>query len=307
MFHNKYNTPINFNESMYPEIKRIKTSSEMNNDHLNLNSGFADIDDCLGGFRPGNVYLIVSYPCCGKTAFLTNILANITSSKSKALFICPSMSNTQATQRFLACISGIRLEEISRGIMDDISIQLLINQMLDAKEIADHLLIWDYPAIRIKHIKKYLTSLSETDRPKIIVIDDVNLIRSKSNENSINKPSNILQKVRELAETFAIPIIVGQGMKDPKKKESKFPQLRDLSKNGIYEQFTDAVLFLYRPEYYNFSEEDNSDFQVGETHVRIAKNRQGPLDTIKIKAEMTTQKFMSWDDEDKMGAYKKFC
>ena len=69
----------------------------------------------------------------------------------------------------------------------------------------------------------------------------------------------------------------------------------------------DAVLFLYRPEYYNSSEEYETDFQVGETHVRIAKNRQGPLDTIKLKAEMTTQKFMSWDVEDKMGAYKKIC
>ena len=292
---NKYNSPIKFNDSMHQEIKRIQSCMETQNDHLEIKTGYNAIDDCITGFRPGNVYLLASYPCCGKTAFLTNISANIANTNNKVLFICPAMSNVQATQRFLACISGISLEEIAKGIMDSISMQNLMNQLLDAKEITDHLSIWDYPGIRIKDIKKYLFSLSEADRPKILVIDDINLIQKKSIADLNKKPINILQKVRELAEMFAIPILVGTGLKRPKKKESHFPKLRDLQRNGIHEQFTDAVLFLYRPEYFELANEEDTEFQAGETHIRIAKNRHGVLDTIKLKAEMTTQRFQSWD------------
>jgi replicative DNA helicase len=57
-------------------------------------------------------------------------------------------------------------------------------------------------------------------------------------------------------------------------------------------------MFIYRPEYYeNFSNEHGESTR-GETHIKIAKHRNGALDTIKLRALLHIQKFEEWDGDD---------
>ena len=62
------------------------------------------------------------------------------------------------------------------------------------------------------------------------------------------------------------------------------PQLSDLRESGAIEQDADMVMFLYRPEYYDITANEMGESNKGETHVRIAKHRNGALETIKLKA-----------------------
>jgi replicative DNA helicase len=57
------------------------------------------------------------------------------------------------------------------------------------------------------------------------------------------------------------------------------------------------VMFLYRPEYYDISTNEFGESNKGETHVRIAKHRNGSLETIKLRALLHIQKFIE-DDFD---------
>ncbi len=43
------------------------------------------------------------------------------------------------------------------------------------------------------------------------------------------------------------------------------------------------VCFLYRPEYYNITADENGNSTVGVGEVIIAKNRSGSLDTIQLR------------------------
>ena len=73
------------------------------------------------------------------------------------------------------------------------------------------------------------------------------------------------------------------------------PQLSDLRESGAIEQDADMVMFLYRPEYYDITANEMGESNKGETHVRIAKHRNGSLETIKLKALLHIQKFMEDD------------
>ena len=55
------------------------------------------------------------------------------------------------------------------------------------------------------------------------------------------------------------------------------------------------VMFLYRPEYYDITANEMGESNKGETHIRIAKHRNGRLDTIKLKALLHIQKFVEDD------------
>jgi replicative DNA helicase len=65
--------------------------------------------------------------------------------------------------------------------------------------------------------------------------------------------------------------------------------------SGAIEQDADMVMFLYRPEYYDITSNELGENNKGETHVRIAKHRNGSLETIKLKALLHIQKFIEED------------
>jgi replicative DNA helicase len=55
-------------------------------------------------------------------------------------------------------------------------------------------------------------------------------------------------------------------------------------------------MFIYRPEYYEVMANEMGESTKGETHIRIAKHRNGSLDTVKLKALLHIQKFEESDD-----------
>jgi replicative DNA helicase len=74
--------------------------------------------------------------------------------------------------------------------------------------------------------------------------------------------------------------------------------LSDLRESGAIEQDADMVMFLYRPEYYEINQNEMGESRKGETIVKIAKHRNGALETIQLKGLLHIQKFVDWDDND---------
>jgi replicative DNA helicase len=71
--------------------------------------------------------------------------------------------------------------------------------------------------------------------------------------------------------------------------------------SGAIEQDADMVMFLYRPEYYDITANEMGESNKGETHIKIAKHRNGSLDTIKLKALLHIQKFVEDDGSGMAG------
>src|SRR5690606_22860877 len=73
------------------------------------------------------------------------------------------------------------------------------------------------------------------------------------------------------------------------------PQLSDLRESGSIEQDADMVMFLYRPEYYGITEDENGMPTQGVGEVIIAKHRNGSLDTVQLKFIGKYTKFADLD------------
>lgn len=66
--------------------------------------------------------------------------------------------------------------------------------------------------------------------------------------------------------------------------------------SGAIEQDADMVMFLYRPEYYGINNDEMGQAVEGETHVSIAKHRNGETGVVKVRFVKHFQKFENFDD-----------
>src|SRR5215216_4464749 len=138
----------------------------------------------------------------------------------------------------------------------------------------------------------------------MIIIDYLQLMSGTGENRNSNREqeiSNISRNLKGLAKELSIPIIaLSQLSREVEKRGAKdgtkMPQLSDLRESGAIEQDADMVMFLYRPEYYDITTNEMGENNRGETHVRIAKHRNGSLETIKLRALLHIQKFIEEDE-----------
>jgi replicative DNA helicase len=58
------------------------------------------------------------------------------------------------------------------------------------------------------------------------------------------------------------------------------------------------VCFIYRPEYHEINQNEMGESVKGETHLRIAKHRNGSLENLKFRARLEIQKFYEDSGDD---------
>ncbi len=285
-------------------INRIDELRTKTDDISGVPSGFASLDRITFGWQPTDLIILAARPAVGKTAFALNLARNAALHRTKptpvALFSL-EMSASQLVQRILSAESEIMLEKISRGKLEDYEYQQLHSKGIKRLEQAP-IFIDDTAALNIFEFRAKARRLVNKHKVGLIIIDYLQLM-SGTNERGGNREqeiSNISRNLKALAKELSVPIIALSQLSRAveTRKESKMPQLSDLRESGAIEQDADMVMFIYRPEYYEQMANENGESTRGETHIRIAKHRNGSLDNIKLRALLHIQKFEEWDGDD---------
>lgn len=118
------------------------------------------------------------------------------------------------------------------------------------------------------------------------MIDYLQLMQAKSaarsGDNRQQEISEISRSLKSLARELNVPVIaLSQLSRSVEARQDHRPFLSDLRESGSLEQDADMVSFLYREAYYNREIEDD-DPRKNETEIILAKNRNGPVDTVKL-------------------------
>ena len=115
----------------------------------------------------------------------------------------------------------------------------------------------------------------------MIVIDYLQLMKGRARvENRQQEISEISRSLKALAKELNIPVIaVSQLSRKTEERQGMRPQLSDLRESGAIEQDADLILFLYRDELYNRSEDNPNR---GKAELIIGKQRNGPTGKIDL-------------------------
>jgi replicative DNA helicase len=280
-------------------IQRIEDLRHKNEDFTGVPSGFPSLDRVTYGWQNTDLIILAARPAVGKTAFALNLARSAALHQGRptpvALFSL-EMSAGQLVQRILAAESEIHLEKISRGKMEEHEMKQLYAKGIQRLAQAP-IFIDDTAALNIFELRAKCRRLKNTANIGLIIIDYLQLMSGTGDRNSNREQeiSTISRSLKGLAKELQVPIIALSQLSrevEKRKEGNKMPQLSDLRESGAIEQDADMVMFLYRPEYYDITQDEMGDSNRGETHVRIAKHRNGSLETIKLRALLHIQKFV---------------
>ncbi|MFC4263362.1 replicative DNA helicase [Ferruginibacter yonginensis] len=290
-------------------IDRIEYMRNRQDDITGVPTGFPSMDRITYGWQPTDLIILAARPSVGKTAFALNLARAAALHPTKPTpvgFFSLEMSSSQLVQRILSAESEIHLEKIARGRLEEHEMTQLTKKGINRLSKAP-IYIDDSAALNIFELRAKCRRLKNKHGVGIIIIDYLQLMSGSADRNSNREQeiSKISRDLKGLAKELQVPIIaLSQLSREVEKRKdgNKMPQLSDLRESGAIEQDADMVMFLYRPEYHDINQDATGDYLKGETHVKIAKHRNGSLETVKLRALLHIQKFV----EDEEGGSNDF-
>ncbi len=263
-------------------------------------SGFTALDRVTSGWQRSDLVIIAARPGMGKTAFVVSALRNAAVDFNHAVAIFSlEMSSVQLVNRLISAEAELESEKIKKGNLAEHEWQQLIhktNKLSNAPIFID-----DTPALSILELRAKCRRLKAQNDIQLIVIDYLQLMSGDSSKGGGNREqeiASISRALKGIAKELNVPVIALSQLSRAVETRGgdKRPQLSDLRESGSIEQDADMVMFLYRPEYYGITEDENGMPTVGTGEVILAKHRSGSLENVNLKFIGKFTKFADLDN-----------
>lgn len=324
---------MDFEKALTLAIESAARAFERDGKVSGLTTGLADLDAKTGGLHPSDLLILAGRPGMGKTALATKIgfgaaqalLAqarrdNPNAEATQAVVIFSlEMSAEQLATRLLAEEARIASDRIRRG---EIGQKDFDNFVAVSRRISRlPLIIDDTPAVTLSALRTRCRRLKRTRGLALIIIDYLQLMRPAAGtkpENRVLEISQITQGLKAIAKELAVPVLaLSQLSRAVESREDKRPQLSDLRESGTIEQDADAVMFVYRDEYYlqarmpkQMAFESEDKFQAAldkwqqdmeqvhnKAELILAKQRHGPTGKVDLFFEAEFTRFADLDPD----------
>ena len=280
-------------DSLEETLELMRERFEKKQTITGIPTGFTELDNLTSGFQPSNLIVIGARPSMGKTAFALSLALNVALNPdcgAVAIFSL-EMSREEICQRLLCAMAQINNMDLRQGKIGDGDWQRVANAVNKLNEAP--LYIDEQSSTTVLEIKSKLRRLKKKEESggglsgkkglSMVIIDYLQLIRgSSANANSVanrvQEISEITRQLKGLAKELKVPVVaLSQLSRALENRQDKRPIMADLRESGAIEQDADVIAFLYRDKYYNPQSE------MGDiTEVIVAKQRNGPVDTVKL-------------------------
>jgi replicative DNA helicase len=239
-------------------------------------TGFTKLDELTSGLQPSDLIIVAGRPSMGKTALALNITQYAAIEGGiPAIIFSLEMSKEQLALRMLCSEAKVDAHRLRGGFLSESDWPRLTRAAGSLSEAP--IFIDDTPALTVLELRAKARRLKAEHKLGLIVVDYLQLMRGRADSESREKEiSDISRSLKALAKELTLPVIaLSQLNRRVEDRGDRRPQLADLRESGAIEQDADVIIFLYRDEVYNKSE-DNP--HKGKAEIIIGKQRNGPID-----------------------------
>jgi replicative DNA helicase len=244
-----------------------------------VESGFFELDTKTAGFQPSDLIVLASRPSMGKTSLSMNVAehAAIKNRVPVAVFSL-EMAREQVVLRMLCSQARVESHRVRTGYLRESDWPLLTTAagLLSKAPIY----IDDTPAMSVLEMRSKARRLKSEANIGLIIVDYLQLVRGMSDvENRQQEISQISRSLKALAKELRVPVIALSQLSRAVETRGgdRRPVLSDLRESGAIEQDADVVIFIYRPEVYEKTPDNE-----GRAELIIGKQRNGPIGSVEL-------------------------
>ena len=255
------------------------------------------LDRVTLGWQLSDLIIVAARPSMGKTAFVLSMARNMAVDHEQGVaFFSLEMSSVQLMMRLIIAETGLSGNDVKWGRLTPEQWRHLESATKPLGTAP--LFIDDTPALSVFEFRSKARRLKIHNDIKIIIIDYLQLMTGNQDTkgNREQEVAFISRTLKAIAKELNVPVVcLSQLSRGPESRSDKRPMLSDLRESGAIEQDADIVMFLYRDDYYNDSDENHN-----LAECIIAKNRHGETRTVELQwlPEFTTFGNMEWQHDE---------
>ncbi len=254
---------------------------------MGLATGFTELDSLTCGFQPGDFIIVAGRPSMGKTALgLTMAEHAAVNDQKPIIFFSMEMSNQQVAQRILCSRGRIDSHSFRKGILseeDKYQLGVVCDELSHAPFYVD-----DTPGMSILELRAKVRRIVRQHDVQAIFVDYIQLMHAPGHDSRQHEITTISRGLKAIGRELNIPVIaLAQLNRQSEGRQGNRPRMSDLRESGALEQDADVILLIHREEYYNPEKIDDQ----GIAEIIIAKQRNGPTDTVKVQFNKKLTRF----------------
>jgi replicative DNA helicase len=284
---------VSINEILHETFDRLDELHREKGKLRGIPTGFNDLDNKLGGLQKSDLVILAARPSMGKTSLALDMVRNVAiSSKHPVAIFSLEMSKDQLVDRLLAAEADVDLWKMRTGKLSDMGpdndferIGHALGRLSEAPIFID-----DSGSLNIMELRTKARRLQAEHDIDLIILDYLQLMEGRSQENRVQEVSEISRSLKALARELNVPVVALSQLSRAVEQRGgdKRPQLSDLRESGSIEQDADVVMFIYRDEMY--TGKDSKKPHIAD--ILIRKHRNGPTGEIELffDAEKTSFK-----------------
>jgi replicative DNA helicase len=286
----------NMRNLMARAIQELQQLKDHKDGLTGVPSGFTALDRMTSGWQKSDLVIIAARPGMGKTAFVVSAMRNAAVDfKIPVAIFSLEMASIQLVNRMISAEAELEGEKIKRGNLADHEWTQLVHKT--SRLSSAPVFIDDTPALTILELRAKCRRLKAEHGIQLIIIDYLQLMRGDSAGNREQEIASISRALKGIAKELSVPVLALSQLSRSVETRGgdKKPQLADLRESGSIEQDADIVMFLYRPEYYKITVDEEGLPTQGMGEVIIAKHRNGSTGSVKLKFIGKYTKFADFD------------
>lgn len=235
-------------------------------------TGLGDLDGLVDGLWPGLI-IMAAATSIGKTALAIRIARHV--AQQRAVLYCTWEQSPKAILRRMVCArSGVSHIQIKRGLSEEQKKRYIDT----ARRIAGSALFFYDGGAQLSMVTAAINRHAHLHPDLSLVVLD-NLGHIHTGEETYKELGTVCKALKQLSARINVPILALHHInRSANARSDRRPTLGDLRDSGYIEQDADAVILLYRDDYYNPRSETPNILEVA-----VAKNREdGTLGMVRL-------------------------
>ena len=254
-------------------------------------TGYTELDLVLGrGLHESELIILAARPSMGKTALALNIAEHVAMNQNKGvLFVSLEMAARELGERLVISLSKINGHRLRNGTLSEREFQKVVEQAGRLGETP--LLVDDSPSRNVTEISAAARRAQRRHGLGLIVIDYLQLIEpDNANDSRQEQVARIARRLKGMARDLKVPVLcLAQVNRQAADAREHRPRLSHLRESGAIEQDADVVMFIHRDAYFRTT--DDSERDDTDAEVIVAKQRNGPVETIHLVWKKENMRF----------------